>query len=127
MRLFLFHPGEIYEPKDVVRLARVDSKVVRRELENLSKAGLVQKKSASKETKVLNKNGKPKKKKVSGWMLNADFPYLKPLQNILVNVRPLSSGELAKRFHGAGTIKFLVVSGVFLQQWESRVDLLVVG
>ena len=62
-----------------------------------------------------------------GYVLNAKFPYLDPLKNLLT-ITSLSADEsLAKRFAGVGKVKLVAVAGVFIQNWDSRVDLLIVG
>ena len=128
MRLFLFHPDEVYDLDTVVTRSRSKREMVRRELDQLVKADVLRKvtthlPSKSKKTQ----NGKPAKKKVNGWRLNEEFPYLRSLQNMLINTKPLRNDELKKRFQRAGTIKLIIVAGIFIQDDDSRIDLLVVG
>ncbi len=42
-------------------------------------------------------------------------------------MEPLQSKELLRRVNRLGTIKLVIVAGVFIQEQESRLDLLVVG
>ena len=35
--------------------------------------------------------------------------------------------ELVNKLSGVGKLKLLIVSGAFIQEWDSRVDILVVG
>ena len=35
--------------------------------------------------------------------------------------------NLVKKFSGVGRLKLFIASGVFIQEWDTRVDLLVVG
>jgi hypothetical protein len=67
------------------------------------------------------------KKRVRGWILNETFPYLDALQSFLVQASPLQDQTITRKFNRAGKIKLLIISGVFLQEKESRVDVLVVG
>ena len=67
------------------------------------------------------------KKKVTCWHLDSEFEYLLQLQNLLINSRPLRSNEILKRLNNVGKLKMVIVSGVFIQNPDSRVDLLIVG
>ena len=128
MRLFLFHPEETYEPKDIARLTRLKTETVRRELSQLAKMGLVKQATIHKESKSkTTKKGSPAKRRVNGWVLDDTFPYLRPLKNMLINVKPLRNDEIQRRFEKAGRIKLIIIAGTFLQNPESRLDLLVVG
>ena len=61
------------------------------------------------------------------YVLNEKFPYLDPLKNLLTVASIQADETLAKRFGSAGRIKMIIAAGVFIQNWESRVDLLIVG
>ena len=50
-----------------------------------------------------------------------------PLQNFLINIEPLNPKEIIKKISRLGSIKLILVSGVFIQEQESRVDMLIVG
>lgn len=67
------------------------------------------------------------KKRVQGWMLNGDFIYLLPLQSFLINMSPLQDGLIIRKFNRTGKVRLLVVSGVFMHEKDSRVDILIVG
>ena len=77
----------------------------------------------------VKKRGKilKKKKKVVNWYLDPGFEYLLPLQNLLINTRPLRKEEILKRLSNVGKLKMVIVAGVFIQNPDSRVDLLIVG
>ncbi len=136
MRLFLFNPGVSYGLDEITSRAKVKGREARAELDALLKIGLVKKRDYVKEAvkmKTIGKGRKKRKKKVikkirvTGWMLQEAFPYMVALKNLLVNVTLPGHEEIARRFGGVGRIKMLVVSGLFIQDWDSRVDLLVVG
>lgn len=67
------------------------------------------------------------KKRTRGWILNETFPYLFALQSFLVQASPLQDQTIARKFNRAGKIKLLIISGVFIHEKDSRVDILVVG
>ena len=59
--------------------------------------------------------------------MNPEFPYINELKQLLVEGEFFKQADLAKRFKKAGRIQLLVVSGIFIQNSESRLDLLLVG
>jgi hypothetical protein len=127
MRLFLLNEVDMFENSDVVSKSKVPAAVARKELAMLHKIGFINKKSFFKEIPPKTKKGKIKKKRVSGWQLNGEFSLLHPLYNLLVNTEPLGKKEITGKLKKCGNIKLIVVSGVFIQNPDSRVDMLIVG
>lgn len=128
MRLFLFNPETIFSLDKIIDKARISPKEAGLEVEVLSKAGMIRSRKTAQLIKV-KKRGKvfEVKKKVLSWYLNPSFEYLSPLQNLLINTRPLRKEEILKRFSRVGKLKMVIVSGVFIQNPDSRVDVLIVG
>ncbi|GMQ95310.1 MAG: hypothetical protein BMS9Abin13_423 [Patescibacteria group bacterium] len=127
MRLFLLNPEDAFENKDISKKSNVSAATVRKELAMLSKIGFVGKKSFFKEVPQRSKKSKPRKKRVSGWQLDRSFPMLLSLQTLLVSTEPLRKKEIINKLKRGGNIKLIVVSGIFLQNPDSRVDMLIVG
>jgi hypothetical protein len=103
---------------------------VKKELNALEKASiLVKKRQISKDIQKTGRADKITTRKIQGigYILNAKFPYLDPLKNLLTITSLAADESLAKRFTNAGRIKLFIASGVFIQNWDSRVDLLIVG
>ncbi len=126
MRLFLLNPEQGFEAAMVAERSRLSATVSRQTVNQLSAMSLVKKKSFIKET-TDGRTGKIKKKRVQGWFLNPEFPYIKEMKALLVEGDFFKHDELVKRFRPAGKVQLLVVSGVFIQQSDSRLDVLVVG
>jgi len=128
MRLFLFNPDKVYGNDDVVRLTNTPLFEVVIETRSLELAGLIKRRLVTREVQSkFKKKIYLAKRKVTGWTLNANFPHLLPLQTLLINTLLLKSGEIVRKINQAGSIKLIVIAGVFLQKNESRVDLLIVG
>ena len=137
LRLFLFNPTEPYEPKDVVKRTRTDTDVVRSELSMLANVGFLRRRSFYKDieepiTRRVSVSRKRKKKKlkrkrVMGWILNQEFSYLKPLQDLLMSTTSLETDNVTRRLCKAGNLKLVIIAGVFVQHWDSRLDILIVG
>lgn len=128
MRMFLFNPGASYDISLIVERAKLTEALARKELKTLQDIGLIKKKSFVKDVEVkIRKKRIVKRKKVAGWVLDDTFSYLASLQSFLIHVSPLQDREVIKRFSRVGKIRLLIISGIFMQERESRVDLLIVG
>lgn len=112
MRLFLFNPETVFDTSSISERSKEEISKVRKEINVLSKVGLIKPRH----------NGHKK-----GFVLNSQFGYLVPLQNFLINIEPLTAKEIVRRLSKLGSIKLILVAGVFIQEPESRVDILVVG
>ena len=108
MRLFIFNPNLIFSSAEVSQRTKERSNIVRRELNTLTKAGLI-------------------KKRGKNYALNQSYTYLPAIENFLVDAAPLSDKEIIRRLTKVGSMKLILVSGVFLHDKDARVDILVVG
>lgn len=124
MRLFLLNKEQGFEVKEIAKRVRVSPASVRKEINILKNARFLSKHSFSKIE--INRYDKKIKKKVSGFILNKNFPYLVKMENLLIDTEFLKNGDLAKRFKPVGKIKLFIVSGVFTQNEDSRADMLLV-
>jgi hypothetical protein len=128
LRLFLFNEATSFVLKEVIERTKCPAKIVRKELSILEKADILKEKRVSKEIQVIKgKKTITKKIEGQGYVLNGKYPYLDPLKSLLTITSLRVDESLAKRFTNAGKIKLFIVAGVFTQNWDSRVDLLVVG
>lgn len=125
IRLFYLNSKKVFINKDIARRAKVQNSSLRREISLLEKTGFIKKAADSVDSKT--RAGRKRKVRVKGWMLNSAFPLLTPLKNLVLNVAPISRAEILKRLKNAGNVKLVILSGIFIQDDESRVDLLVVG
>lgn len=108
MRLFVFNPGLVLASKDIVSRVKERAPVVRKELRILTKAGLI-------------------KNRAKGLILDSSYRYLPAIENFLIDATPISDKEIIKKVCRAGNIKLILISGVFLHDHDSRVDILIVG
>ena len=128
LRLFLFNNTTPFFPKELSERTKCSTAAVKSELNILTKAEILRKKTISKEIQA--KKGKKMVTKIiqgQGYILNEKFPYIDPLKNLLTVTSLQTDESLAKRFTNAGKIKLFLASGVFIQNWDSRVDMLIVG
>ena len=128
LRLFFLNPLDAFDVATVSSKSKVNLTETRRELALLKKAGVIAEKSFFKETPIKRGSKKPAtKKRVDGFQLKANFPLLVPLKNLIISETPLNRDEIMNRFKSVGKVKLLILSGIFLDESDSRLDLLVVG
>ena len=112
MRLFLLNPEAVFDTPTVAERCKVSHSTINRELNGLGAVGVITKKGRNKD-KV--------------WQLNPGFPFVNHLRGILKNDLSARKKELLKQFAGCGRISLLIISGVFIEDNDSRADLLIVG
>jgi hypothetical protein len=108
MRLFLLNRGKGFTSKDIAKRSRVNTALVRRELNLLYSVGFI-------------------KKRITDWSYNASFKYGQELEELLVRSDVLNTDAILDAFKKAGRAKLVIISGVFIKNPDSRVDLLIVG
>jgi hypothetical protein len=118
LRLFLFNPEAAFSLGECARRVKEESNEVRKEMTRLIAAGVVKKKSVVRPGK---------KDHELGYGLDQKFLYLQPLKNLLVTVSLHADEALVKKLAPVGKLKLLLASGVFIREWDTRVDLLIVG
>ena len=115
MRLFLFNPEKVFSIKTIASRVKSLPAKVRKETSTLLKMKLIKRKFIR------------KKPKGPGFIMNKDFVYLFPLKNFLINIGPLQPKDITKKIGKLGQVKLVIISGIFIQNPDSRVDILIVG
>jgi len=123
MRLFLFNPEESFDKTDITKKSKVSASSIQKELNNLLGMGFIKKKSFFKEVKL--KSG-IKNKRVQGYTIDSNFLYINQIKSLLAGTEPLQHGDVVKKLNRSGKVKLVVLSGLFLQEENSRLDLLLV-
>lgn len=125
LRLFFFNPEATFDTDTIATRLRLSRVRTSRETSFLMRAGLIRKRVMYKE--VSRKGKKTQKKKVYGWLLNPEFPYFAQLRQFMIETAMLAGREVANRLRTAGKLRLVITSGVFMQMWDSRLDILIVG
>lgn len=126
MRLFIFNPEQTFDIDSIKERAKVTPSAARQEIIGLEKIGLIKKKSFFKDFTV-GRQKKVERRRIVGWTLDHSFEYLDPLLGLLAHVSPQRNKEIIRLLSRVGKLKLVIISGFFIQNWDSRVDLLVVG
>lgn len=124
MRLFLMNRSFGFENKDVTKHCRIKPYSTKTEISLLSSINFIKKKSFY---RTIETARGIKKKKVSGWFLNEEFPYIPALYDLLITSKTIDHKELAGRIRRTGRVKMLVLAGAFIKNPASRLDILAVG
>ncbi|MFC1756702.1 hypothetical protein ACFLZC_00885 [Patescibacteria group bacterium] len=116
LRLFLLNGECVFSIKDISERAKMQITVVRKEINLLKNINFLRKKKITKN-----------EKKVEGWVLNKSFTMLKPLKELILDTTPFSKTDFLKKANSAGRMKLIVLSGIFIKNDASRIDILIVG
>tara|TARA_B100000745_G_scaffold60223_1_gene35653 strand:- start:438 stop:1064 length:627 start_codon:yes stop_codon:yes gene_type:complete len=119
LRFFLFNPSKDFGFDEISRRARLVRRTARTEINALEKAGVIKKKVFFEQLP-----GKEKKVRIHGYTLNKNFPELQALQTFLFETAPIEGKTLLKHLRKAGPIDFVAVAGVFVRDFEQRLDVL---
>jgi len=125
MKLFLFNSEQLLEKSEIIKKTKASSTAIQKELKDLCDMGLLKKRIFIRSSQT--KSGKTKKQKVQGFALNPTFKYLNNLKTLIINNEPFNHNEIIKKLNKVGKLKLIVVSGLFIQNDDSRLDLFVVG
>ncbi|MFA5791904.1 MAG: hypothetical protein WC884_02615 [Candidatus Paceibacterota bacterium] len=111
MRLFLLNKNKGFLVKDVIKKSRVNGLVVRRELRLLALVNFIKKRSST----------------FSEWSFNPFFKYAGEFEDLLIRFDTLNKQAILDNFKKVGRVKLVIISGIFIKNDDSRVDLLIVG
>ncbi|HEX8591184.1 MAG TPA: hypothetical protein VF696_00300 [Candidatus Paceibacterota bacterium] len=112
LRLFLFNEGQAFPASEIVTRTKTPKDTVRRELAALIAANVIRKRSVK---------GGPQ------YTVNARFPHLYALTTFLRTTTSLGDTEMLASVKRAGTLRLVVLSGMFTGAVETKIDMLIVG
>jgi len=112
LRLFLFNDDMTFLAADAAFRARLSKDVARKELTLLTSAGIIRKKTG---------------KAPLGYLADKRFAHYDALKLFLRTTTEVSDSSIVTSFKKAGTVRLIVLSGLFTGALESKIDLLIVG
>jgi hypothetical protein len=122
LRMFLFDQESIFSVEQILAKTGVSKRLIDKEVHLLQSAGFLKRKPFGKHTK--DEDGR--KRRGSGWAVDRSFQFIRPLENLLIHQTLKNEPDLLKSFSKAGKLKLFVIAGLFIQEPDSRVDILVV-
>jgi hypothetical protein len=120
LRFFLFNPTKEFTFDDISRRAKLVRRTARTELNALERAEVIKKKQI-----YIPVPGKEKKNRVQGFVLNNKLPELASLQTFLFQTAPINGKTLLKHIRKAGPLDVVVMAGVFMREFDRRLDVLI--
>lgn len=132
LRLFLTNESEVFYLKDIIKKTGLDTKAIKKELDNLKKLDLI---SERKNKIIIEPFKKPrskrKKKKAKiifkkSYSLNKNFVLYSELKALIIKSQILLEEFLIKKLKKLGKVYYLALSGFFTNA-SSKTDLLIVG
>lgn len=120
LRFFLFNPTQEFTFEDISRRAKLVRRTARTEINALERAEVIKRKML---TGVSPRTGA--KIKVLGYALNSKFPQLASLQTFLFETAPINGVTVLKHIRKIGPVDFVACTGVFMREFDRRLDLLI--
>ena len=111
MRLFLLNRSKGFKNKDIVKRSRISPDAVRRELRLLASVNFIKRHSLAS----------------LDWYFNPLFKYGEEFKDLLLSSDTLNKQVILNNFKKVGRVKLIIISGIFIKNDDSRVDLLIVG
>jgi predicted HAD superfamily phosphohydrolase len=134
MRFFLLNSEEVFDLYDIAKKNKITGKKVRYETALLKRIGFltVGVREVEIQFSASAKGGKnrktPKKKKIKGLALNPNFALLAQLKSLILNAAPIARDQLLKKLKVLGSrLKLIILSGIFIDRPDSKIDIVVVG
>jgi len=139
LKLFLIHPLEKYYIRQLSRDLKLQLNSVRRELENLENFGILTsdakevggeatpeggKEPATGQALLRQGSGGQEKKY---YRANPNFILFDEIKALIVKAQILYEKDFVRKLQAIGSIKLLVLTGVFVNNPSSLIDILLVG
>ncbi|HTW96329.1 MAG TPA: hypothetical protein VMD74_01565 [Candidatus Methylomirabilis sp.] len=125
LKAFLFHPDEQYYIRQLSRDLNLQVNSVRRELENLEDFGLLVSGSPEPGEAIVEKILDRQDKKY--FRVNKNFPLFDDVKSLIIKSQILHKDDFTKDLLRAGSVKLLVLTGVFVNDFKAPTDVLIVG
>jgi hypothetical protein len=128
LRYFLAQPDSQVEFFELLRKIKVKKSELKKELQSLIKIGFIEELTLVSEKEIKKgKKIKIKKIKEDGYQLNKDYVFADSLASLLLDFRYIDRKDLLEDMKRYGKIKLLCLGGVFVQDEEANLDLLLAG
>lgn len=135
LRLFLQNPESNFTCQEIERLIQIKRASFSRDLHKLIKAEFIKEKTglAHEEKKEYISTQKrhttrhARSKKIISYSVNPEFPVFSELYDLIIKPSTASRKKLFEYIKRLGKIRLAILSGIFLNDDTSRLDLMIVG
>ncbi len=126
LRHFLSNPDQQFTKEEIRKAARIRQEAANKEIKGFLKMGLVKEKSCTREI-LSAKRKKPTKKKTKCYTVNPDFKYLNSFKQLIFQIDPATDKEVLALLKKTGSLRLVLLSGVFTHSEDAVVDLFIVA
>ena len=127
LKLFLLNPDSSYYIRQISRHLNLQLSAVRRELENLETLELLESRQGgeNEEGIIDDENGNKNDRKY--YQANRQFVLFNEIRELIIKAQILCEKDFTDKLRKLGTIKLLILSGLFINEKQAQVDMLIVG
>lgn len=126
LKLFLLNPDTSYYMRQISRHLNLQLSAVRRELENLETLGLlVSHQGEDHEEGMKDEKGNKNDRKY--FQANREFILFNEIRELIIKAQILCERDFTDKLKKLGSIKMLILSGLFINDKQAPVDMLIVG
>lgn len=130
LKLFLLNPAEKFYIRQLSRDLKLQLNSVRRELENLEKFGILtsdmkNEAEAKEEKKEAARLPAGQEKKY--FRASPNFVLFDEIKALIVKAQILYEKDFVRKLNSIGKVKLLVLTGIFVNNPSSLIDILIVG
>lgn len=128
LRMFLMNPDRVFSLPEITDRAKIKASDARSELNLLMSVGVV--KQVSSFVQVIKRKKKkriPERVKKVLYQAKNDSHYFNALKELVVDTDLSYCSDLPSRLKSAGKLELIAASGIFVQDPERPIDLIVVG
>lgn len=126
LKLFILNPDTVYDAPLIAARTHMPGASFARDLRLLLDVGFI-KRSSKVVTVPAGKSKKLARKKLNGYLLVRDFPYLNELAELIASDTPLARERLVNGARSIGRVDLLVIAGQLVGNPTEHVDLFIVG
>ncbi len=113
LRIFFFNPKHLFTSEEAARRAKMAPRAAMYEMRALAEAGVL---------RVLEHSTNRRLR----YGVDEKFRFFDSVREMLLDA-PLRSMDVFKRVRGLGSVKFIGLGGIFVGDFDGRLDILVVG
>ena len=125
LKVFFRNSEALFSIEEIQKNTKLKKAKIQTEIGALLKIGAITKEVKIESILGLQKNKKPEK--INVFKVNPAFPLSEELKNLVMKLVPLANKSIGDKIKNLGQVKLALVSGFFLNNPASRVDLLIVG
>lgn len=127
LKLFLLNPDSSYYIRQISRHLNLQLSAVRRELENLETLELLESRQGGENEEGIIDDEKGNKNDRKYYQANRQFVLFNEIRELIIKAQILCEKDFTDKLRKLGTIKLLILSGLFINEKQAQVDMLIVG